>query len=60
MYRATDAPERTWGLRRPTSGPRLAEDRARHGQTYVPPNTVIVVASLAAPEYLLEIEAVSL
>jgi 2-iminobutanoate/2-iminopropanoate deaminase len=39
--------------------PKIAEVRARYFQTYFPPNTFVVVASLATPEYLLEIEAVA-
>lgn len=39
--------------------PKIAEVRARYFKTYFPPNTFVVVASLAAPEYLLEIEAVA-
>ncbi len=39
--------------------PKIAEVRARHFKTYVPPNTFVVVASLATPDYLLEIEAVA-
>ncbi len=38
---------------------KIAEVRAQHFQAYFPPNTFVVVASLAAPEYLLEIEAVA-
>jgi 2-iminobutanoate/2-iminopropanoate deaminase len=38
---------------------KIAEVRARYFQTYFPPNTFVVVASLATPEYLLEIEAVA-
>jgi reactive intermediate/imine deaminase len=38
---------------------KIAEVRARYCQTYFPPNTFVVVASLATPEYLLEIEAVA-
>ncbi len=36
-----------------------SEVRARYFKTYVPPNTFVVVASLATPDYLLEIEAVA-
>ena len=39
--------------------PKIAEVRGRYFKTYFPPNTFVVVASLAAPEYLLEIEAVA-
>jgi len=39
--------------------PKIAEVRARYFKTYFPPNTFVVVASLATPEYLLEIEAVA-
>jgi 2-iminobutanoate/2-iminopropanoate deaminase len=39
--------------------PKIAEVRSRYFSTYFPPNTFVVVASLAAPEYLLEIEAVA-
>ena len=39
--------------------PKIAEVRARYFKTYFPPNTFLVVASLATPEYLLEIEAVA-
>ncbi len=39
--------------------PKIAEVRSRYFKTYFPPNTFVVVASLAAPEYLLEIEAVA-
>jgi reactive intermediate/imine deaminase len=38
---------------------KIAEVRARYCKTYFPPNTFVVVASLATPEYLLEIEAVA-
>jgi len=38
---------------------KIAEVRARYYGTYFPPNTFVVVASLATPEYLLEIEAVA-
>ena len=38
---------------------KIAEVRARYFNTYFPPNTFVVVASLATPEYLLEIEAVA-
>ncbi|HLJ60702.1 MAG TPA: RidA family protein [bacterium] len=38
---------------------KIAEVRARYYHTYSPPNTFLVVASLAMPEYLLEIEAVA-
>ena len=37
----------------------LAEVRARYFGAYFPPNTFLVVASLATPDYLLEIEAVA-
>jgi reactive intermediate/imine deaminase len=37
----------------------IAEVRARYFKTYFPPNTFVVVASLATPEYLIEIEAVA-
>jgi 2-iminobutanoate/2-iminopropanoate deaminase len=37
----------------------IAEVRARYFTSYFPPNTFIVVASLATPDYLLEIEAVA-
>lgn len=39
--------------------PKLAEIRGRYFKTYFPPNTFVVVSSLATPEYLLEIEAVA-
>lgn len=39
--------------------PKIAEIRARYFKTYFPPNTFVVVSSLATPEYLLEIEAVA-
>jgi len=39
--------------------PKIAEVRAKYFKTYFPPNTFVVVASLATPEYLLEIEAVA-
>jgi reactive intermediate/imine deaminase len=38
---------------------KIAEVRARYFKTYFPPNTFVVVASLATPEYLVEIEAVA-
>jgi 2-iminobutanoate/2-iminopropanoate deaminase len=38
---------------------KIAEVRARYFKTYFPPNTFVVVASLATPEYLIEIEAVA-
>jgi enamine deaminase RidA (YjgF/YER057c/UK114 family) len=38
---------------------KIAEVRARYFKTYFPPNTGLVVTSLAMPEYLLEIEAVA-
>ena len=38
---------------------KIAEVRARYFKTYFPPNTFIVVAGLATPDYLLEIEAVA-
>ncbi|HEV2356199.1 MAG TPA: RidA family protein [bacterium] len=38
---------------------KIAEVRARYFGSYFPPNTFLVVASLATPEYLLEIEAVA-
>lgn len=38
---------------------KVAEVRARYFKTYFPPNTFVVVASLATPDYLLEIEAVA-
>lgn len=38
---------------------KIAEVRARYFRAYSPPNTGLVVASLATPEYLLEIEAVA-
>ena len=38
---------------------KIAEVRARYFKSYFPPNTFIVVASLATPDYLLEIEAVA-
>ena len=38
---------------------KIAEVRARYFTTYFPPNTFVVVASLATPDYLLEIEAVA-
>ncbi|HXX37927.1 MAG TPA: RidA family protein [bacterium] len=39
--------------------PTIAEVRARYCGSYLPPNTFVVVASLASPDYLLEIEAVA-
>jgi 2-iminobutanoate/2-iminopropanoate deaminase len=39
--------------------PKIAEVRARYFKGYFPPNTFVVVSSLATPEYLLEIEAVA-
>lgn len=39
--------------------PKIAEIRARYFKTYFPPNTFVVVSSLATPDYLLEIEAVA-
>jgi 2-iminobutanoate/2-iminopropanoate deaminase len=38
---------------------KIAEVRARYFKTYFPPNTFVVVASLATPDFLLEIEAVA-
>jgi 2-iminobutanoate/2-iminopropanoate deaminase len=38
---------------------KIAEVRARYFTGYFPPNTFLVVASLATPDYLLEIEAVA-
>lgn len=38
---------------------KIAEVRARYFGDYFPPNTFLVVASLATPDYLLEIEAVA-
>ncbi|HKX17994.1 MAG TPA: RidA family protein [bacterium] len=38
---------------------KIAEVRARYFKDYFPPNTFLVVASLATPDYLLEIEAVA-
>jgi reactive intermediate/imine deaminase len=38
---------------------KIAEVRARYFRTQFPPNTFVVVASLASPDYLLEIEAVA-
>lgn len=38
---------------------KIAEVRARYFTGYFPPNTFLVVSSLAMPEYLLEIEAVA-
>jgi 2-iminobutanoate/2-iminopropanoate deaminase len=38
---------------------KIAEVRARYFSDYFPPNTFIVVAGLATPDYLLEIEAVA-
>ena len=38
---------------------KIAEVRARYFTNYFPPNTFLVVSSLATPEYLLEIEAVA-
>jgi len=38
---------------------KIAEVRARYFTSYFPPNTFVVVASLATPDYLLEIEAVA-
>jgi len=37
----------------------IAEVRARYFGDYFPPNTFLVVSSLATPDYLLEIEAVA-
>jgi len=37
----------------------IADVRARYFTSYFPPNTFVVVASLATPDYLLEIEAVA-
>lgn len=39
--------------------PKIAEVRARYFNHYFPPNTFLVVSSLATPDYLLEIEAVA-
>ena len=39
--------------------PKIAEVRARYFETYFPPNTFVVVGSLAMPDYLVEIEAVA-
>lgn len=38
---------------------KIAEVRARYFTNYFPPNTFLVVSSLATPDYLLEIEAVA-
>jgi 2-iminobutanoate/2-iminopropanoate deaminase len=38
---------------------KIAEVRARYFGNYFPPNTFLVVSSLATPDYLLEIEAVA-
>ena len=38
---------------------KIAEVRARYFGDYFPPNTFLVVSSLATPDYLLEIEAVA-
>ena len=38
---------------------KIAEVGGRYFTTYFPPNTFVVVASLATPDYLLEIEAVA-
>ena len=38
---------------------KIAEVRGRYFTTYFPPNTFVVVAGLATPDYLLEIEAVA-
>lgn len=38
---------------------KIAEIRARYFTNYFPPNTFLVVSSLATPDYLLEIEAVA-
>jgi reactive intermediate/imine deaminase len=38
---------------------KIAEVRARYFQSYFPPNTFVVVHSLAMPELLVEIEAVA-
>jgi reactive intermediate/imine deaminase len=38
---------------------KIAEVRARYFDDYFPPNTFLVVSSLATPDYLLEIEAVA-
>lgn len=42
-----------------TYRPKLAEIRGQYFKTYFPPNTFVVVSSLATPEFLLEIEAVA-
>lgn len=39
--------------------PVIAEVRARYCQEYLPPNTFVVVSSLADPDFLLEIDAVA-
>ncbi len=38
---------------------KIAEVRARYFTNYFPPNTFLVISSLATPDYLLEIEAVA-
>jgi reactive intermediate/imine deaminase len=37
----------------------IAEVRARYCKEYLPPNSFVVVAGLAEPEFLLEIEAIA-
>lgn len=39
--------------------PVIAEVRARYFKDYFPPNTFVVIHSLATPDYLVEIEAVA-
>ena len=39
--------------------PVIRDVRARYYGDYLPPNTFVVVAGLASPDYLLEIEAVA-
>jgi hypothetical protein len=60
VYQTTDSPESPWDLLRPTSLPRFAVVRARYWWIYVPPNTCIVVASLATPDHVLQIGAVAI
>jgi reactive intermediate/imine deaminase len=37
----------------------IRDVRARYYSDYFPPNTFVVVASLASPDYLLEVEAIA-
>lgn len=39
--------------------PVIAEVRARYCKEYLPPNTFVVVSSLADPDFLLEIDAIA-